>query len=201
MNTPQSFIEKVASLVRYHAFMRGYKYPSAIIAQMCLESNYGNSQLSAVYHNYFGLKCGAYWSGQSVNMSTKEEYTVGTQVQTRDNFRVYDSLENGIRGYFDFIDTKRYNNLREAVSPEDYLNKIKADGYATSSKYVENNTRVIKTYSLEKYDWPTEPDLNMAIDVIAEYVLAHKFGNGHEVRKEMIYDLVRVRVNEKAGGH
>ena len=50
----------------------------AIVAQAIVESNWGKSLLAAKYHNYFGLKCGKNWRGKSVNLKTKEEYTVGT---------------------------------------------------------------------------------------------------------------------------
>jgi flagellum-specific peptidoglycan hydrolase FlgJ len=85
-------------------------------------------------------------------MKTKEEYTTGTLTTIRDNFRVYDNMADGVRGYFDFISTPRYANLRMANTPREYLEMIKADGYATSSSYVANNMRVVESYGLMKYD-------------------------------------------------
>ena len=46
----------------------------------------------------------------------------------------------------------RNRNLRGIQDPGEYLNTIKADGYATSSAYVENNMRIIRQYRLTKYD-------------------------------------------------
>jgi murein L,D-transpeptidase YcbB/YkuD len=98
------------------------------------------------------MKCGNSWKGKSVNMQTKEEYSKGTLSTIRDNFRVYDSVEEGIKGYFDFISTKRYANLKNATTPQQYLEMIRADGYATSYTYVTTNMNCIKKWDLTQYD-------------------------------------------------
>ena len=152
--TIDSFITQIAPLIQKHAFERGYKVASPIIAQACIESAFGTSKLSAQFHNYFGLKCGSSWKGASVNMKTKEEYTPGTLTTIKDNFRAYSSMEEGVKGYFDFISTKRYAKLKKATTPKEYLETIKAAGYATSSAYVQTNMNAIKKYNLTRYDTP-----------------------------------------------
>lgn len=147
-----SFINQIAPLIQSEAKKREYKVCSPIIAQACCESAYGTSSLGYKYHNYFGLKCGSKWKGKSVNLKTKEEYTVGTLTTIRDNFRVYDSMDEGVKGYFDFISTKRYSNLLSAETPNEYLERIKADGYATSSKYVQTNMNLVIKHNLMMYD-------------------------------------------------
>jgi hypothetical protein len=109
--------------------------------------------LSARWNNFFGLKCGSAWKGASVNLSTKEEYTQGQLTTIRDNFRAYSSMEEGVKGYFDFVSTKRYGNLKNATTPRQYLEYIKADGYATASSYVNSNLNVISRHDLERFDW------------------------------------------------
>lgn len=146
------FIKTIAPIIQEHAKKNGYKIASAIIAQACLESAYGLSGLSANYYNYFGLKCGSAWKGKSVNLSTKEEYTKGTLTNIKDNFRVFDNMAAGVAGYFEFISTTRYKNLKTAKTPQEYLERIKADGYATSSTYVANNMALVTKYNLQKYD-------------------------------------------------
>lgn len=47
-----------------------------------------------------------------------EEYTPGTLTQIKDNFRVYDNMEEGVKGYFEFIQLSRYQNLRGITDPE-----------------------------------------------------------------------------------
>lgn len=146
------FINKIAPIIRKVAIERGYKVCSPVIAQACCESNYGISQLSAKYNNFFGLKCGSSWKGDSVNMKTKEEYTVGTLTTIKDNFRAYKDMTQGVNGYYDFINTKRYANLKDAKTPREYLEFIKADGYATSSTYVNTCMSFVTKHNLTKYD-------------------------------------------------
>lgn len=150
--TKQEFIEKIAGYVKKYAPQYGIKVHSAPIAQAILESGWGKSKLAATYHNYFGLKCGTKWTGKSVNLATQEEYTAGTLTTIKGNFRVYDSMEEGVKGYFDFLQLARYENLKGITDPQKYLETIKADGYATSSTYVENNMKLVKQYELTKYD-------------------------------------------------
>ncbi len=148
----KEFINNIGYIIQEEAKARGYKVCSPIIAQACLESNYGVSMLSARWNNFFGMKCGSSWKGPSVNLSTKEEYTVGQLTTIRDNFRAYSSMEEGVKGYFDFISTKRYANLKNATTAKEYLEFIKADGYATSSSYVNSCMSVISRHDLERFD-------------------------------------------------
>lgn len=146
------FIEQIAGFVVKYADTYGIKVHSPIIAQAIVESGSGKSKLAAVYHNYFGLKCGTKWTGKSVNMKTNEEYSPGILTEIRDNFRVYESMEEGVKGYFEFIQLQRYQNLKGITDPEKYLETIKADGYATSTIYVQINMKVIAQYGLTAYD-------------------------------------------------
>lgn len=194
----ESFISLIAPYILREAKALGYKFPSAIIAQACIESNFGASKLSSLYYNYFGLKCGSSWKGKSVNMKTNEEYTAGTLTAIRDNFRVFNSMADGIDGYFDFINTARYKNLLQATSSRNYLELIKSDGYATSSTYVDTVYKIVEQYNLTKYDEQqgVDEELDNAITVIAKAVIKGKYGNGHETRSFAIYEAIRKRVNE-----
>ena len=151
-NEQINFINQIRPLIEKYASQYGYNANviDAIVGQACLESAYGKSELSAKYHNYFGMKCGSYWKGKSVNMRTHEEFNVGVISVINDNFRVYENMDAGVRGYFDFISTSRYQNLKLTTTPEEYLNTIKSDGYATASSYVNNVMKVVN--SLPKND-------------------------------------------------
>ena len=148
----QDFITKIAGYIQKIAPEYEIRVNSPVIAQAILESAFGESKLSSVYHNYFGLKCGTAWKGKSVNMKTQEEYTPGTKTTIRDNFRVYGSMEEGVRGYFEFIQMARYRNLKGITDPQKYLETIIRDGYATSSTYVKNCMALINEYGLTRYD-------------------------------------------------
>ena len=208
--TNSEFIEQIAKCVKKYAYVYGIEVHSPIIAQAILESGWGKSCLASKYHNYFGLKCGSAWKGKSVNMATKEEYKVGTLTNIRDNFRVYDSMEAGVKGYFDFINTSRYANLKGVKSPEEYVKRIKADGYATSSKYVDNIMRVIRDNKLTRFDGNGDGDMKKEeltgraltgkeiIDILAKRVINGDYGVGADRREKLgeLYSIVQKRVNE-----
>jgi peptidoglycan hydrolase-like protein with peptidoglycan-binding domain len=124
----------------------GLKAIPAIVSQACLESNYGASKLSSKYHNYWGMKCGSSYKGKSVNMTTQEEYEAGTKTTIKSNFRSYNSIEDGVKGYCEFITgMKRYKNLIGVTDDNKYIELIKADGWATDSKYVTTIKNILPT--------------------------------------------------------
>ena len=199
----KAFIAEIAPIIRRMAKEYGYHVASPIIAQACIESAYGTSSLGYKYHNYFGMKCGSSWKGSSVNLRTKEEYTVGTLTTIRDNFRTYANMEEGVRGYFEFIQAKRYTNLKAAKTPKEYLTLIKQDGYATSSTYVNTNMSCISKWDLEKWDNDgyAPEDKTDEVEAIAREVIAGKWGNGAERKRRLMqagYDatVIQKRVNE-----
>lgn len=174
----QEFIKKIAGYVRKYAADYGIAVHSPIIAQAILESGWGESKLASVYHNYFGLKCGTKWKGRSVNMKTQEEYSPGTKTTITDNFRVYSNMDEGVKGYFEFIQLPRYQNLKGITDPKKYLQTIKDDGYATSSTYVADVFRCVEAYGLTEYDGKEEGGIAMTekelrqkpVDYLAQYV-------------------------------
>lgn len=193
----KQFIDTIGPIIRAEAKARGYKVCSAAISQACIESGYNTSLLSLKYHNYFGMKCGSAWKGPSVNMATKEEYN-STLVSIRDNFRVYPDMISGVKGYYDFISTKRYANLKDANTAEEYLKLIKQDGYATSSSYVNTCMNVVLKHDLTIYDSynakPITPELILKI-------IAGKYGNGKARETALTnegyrYDDVRKKIND-----
>lgn len=150
-----NFIQKIAPYIVNEGQKRGYKIFSTVIAQAIIESRYGQSTLGYKYHNYFGLKAGSAWVLQkkpSVVLKTKEEYTVGTLTTIKDAFRAYPDMAAGVAGYYDFISTKRYANLKSAVTYRQYAEYLKADGYATSSSYVSTLCNTVEQYNLIVYD-------------------------------------------------
>ena len=194
--TKTEFINKVASYVQLYAPKYDIECYSPIIAQAVLESGYGKSLLG-VKNNFFGLKCGRGWNGKSISLKTMEEYKVGTKTQITDNFRVYDTMSEGIKGYFDFINTARYKNLKHVTDPTEYLTLIKKDGYATSSTYVKDLSNVIRNLGLTKYDAKADKTLER----VAHNVIDGLYGIG-STRKLLLekegfnYKVVQKRVNE-----
>jgi hypothetical protein len=211
-----TFIKNIANAVKTYMGTYGIKVASPIIAQAIHESNWGKSSLASKYHNYFGLKCGSKWAGKSVNMTTKEEYKAGTLTTIKDNFRVYDNLNAGVKGYFDFINNSRYSNLKGVTDPEKYVENLKADGYATDSKYVSKIMNYINLYNLTQYDSSSSTSSSSSgsttaskastsatktVSEIAKEVVAGKWGNGTERKKKLEaagynYAAIQAEVNK-----
>jgi flagellum-specific peptidoglycan hydrolase FlgJ len=155
----EEFIEKVAECVNAIRKEFGIEVASPIIAQACLESTYGTTN-KATHNNYFGLKyrpnrcpsaCGTFVD------DSKEQLEDGTIIPITDQWFEFETLEKGIRGYFEYTSIDRYKALKGETDPKKYLEKIKEAGYATDLEYVNKVYRVITNWDLTKYDPKEEP--------------------------------------------
>lgn len=148
----EEFINAIGPIISTYALRNGYKFPSAIIAQAIHESGV-TSALGKKYHNYWGMKCGSSWSGPSVNLKT-QEVVKGVYVNCSANWRVYETMEAGVAGYFEFIKMKRYQNLKSATCGSDYLHKICKDGWCTAAEdtYVGRCENYVSSYNLTRFD-------------------------------------------------
>ncbi len=176
-----AFIAKIAPLIRAEAEKRGYHTCAAVIAQAVIESAAGTSGL-AKYFNFFGLKSGSSWKGKVVNLKTKEEYTPGKLTTITDGFRVYSNMEDGVKGYYDFISTKRYANLKTATDYKQYATLIKQDGYATSSTYVKTLCSTVEKYGLTSWDKAYNPPKQASQDV-SQYPTLKRGSKGAYVKE------------------
>lgn len=153
--TTQELISEAAKYIQKYAPKYGIKVYSPILGQMLLESAKGTSELAVNANNYFGLKYKQGRCPTAVGIYYKkgsEQNADGSYVVSNMQWCKFKNLENCIIGYFDFINISRYSNLKGVTDPKEYLEKIKADGYATSLKYVDNVYNVIQSYNLTKYD-------------------------------------------------
>ena len=152
MSTQQQFIDQVGKAAQ--AYYLKYKIlPSLVIAMAIKESGWGSSKLASINHNYFGMKwntkCGTKW----VEYNTKE-FKDGKYITIKAKFRSYDTMEEGIQGFYDFLTGyKRYANLIGEKDPATACQKIQADGWATAPDYaVSLYTNYILKYNLTAYD-------------------------------------------------
>lgn len=151
----KSFIDQIAVHVKKYAPIYGIKVCSPIIAQAILESAWGTSELAQNAHNYFGLKYREGRCKTCTGIYTKigsEQNANGSYTSSQMQWCKFDDMENGVIGYFDFINISNYANLKGVSDPWQYLVNIKADGYATSLKYAENLYSIINVWDLEQYD-------------------------------------------------
>lgn len=159
----QEFIEQIAALIKKYAPSYGIKVYSPIIAQAILESAYGTSELAVNACNYFGLKYREGRCKTCIGIYDKvgsEQNKDGSYTSSAMKWCKFEDMENGVIGYFDFTNISNYSNLKGVTDPREYLENIKADGYATSLNYVDNLMSVIENWSLTDYDEKEEKDMS-----------------------------------------
>lgn len=149
MYTDESFLFAIKPYVL--ADMRASDILASLTAaQAFIESNKGNSGLTAKANNLFGIK-GKY-NGQSVTMLTTE-YVNGSPVKVNADFRKYPTWAESIADHsalFNRLD--RYANLRGLTNYKLACQFVQADGYATSPTYASTLTNTIEKYKLWKWD-------------------------------------------------
>jgi flagellum-specific peptidoglycan hydrolase FlgJ len=128
---------------------------SLIIAQACLESNFGRSGLAQNGKNLFGIK-GSY-NGQSVTMRT-HEYQRGKKIWIDASFRKYpswyESLEDLAKLYINGVSWDK-NKYRSIIGETNYVmacKKVQESGYCTDPNYAAKLINIIEKYDLTKYD-------------------------------------------------
>ncbi|GAA0728620.1 glucosaminidase domain-containing protein [Clostridium malenominatum] len=131
--------------------------PSILIGQAIIESNWGNSTLSAEHNNLFGIKSTKSWKGKVVDMKTSENYN-DTIVAT---FRAYDSKKDSLDDYAQFLKNNKRYKENGVFNATDYINQAKAidkAGYSTKkdetgkNMYADLLTQIIKEYNLQLID-------------------------------------------------
>ena len=126
--------------------------PSLTIAQAILESNWGRSGLSRDCYNFFGMKWSRGCGCDYKEYKTKEQKKDGSYITITAKFRKYNSVSEGIKGYYDFLQYRRYQNLRGVTDYNKACDLIRQDGWATSLSYAHNLKNYIKQYDLDDYD-------------------------------------------------
>ncbi|MEC1023765.1 phage tail protein [Bacillus paralicheniformis] len=129
---------------------------SLIIAQACLESGWGTSELARKGNNLFGIK-GTY-NGQYVLMWTTEYDKNGNATQVQARFRKYPSRYESIQDLAKlYINGTSWDpgHYKAVVGEKDYKNATAAlvkAGYATDPNYATKLNSLIFTYKLTQYD-------------------------------------------------
>lgn len=153
--TTNELITKAVKYIKKYAPKYSITVYSPILAQLLLESAKGTSELAINANNYFGLKYKIGRCPTAIGIYNKygsEQLADGSYSYSPMKWFKFKDLESCIVGYLDFINIQRYFNLKNVTDPTEYLERIKADGYATSLDYIQNLLRVIETYNLTKYD-------------------------------------------------
>jgi len=119
---------------------------SITMAQACLESENGNSELSKKSNNHFGIKCKNDWTGGR---------SYHDDDQKNECFRKYNSVEDSYIDHTDYlVTTKRYKYLFN-LSNKDYdawAKGLREAGYATDPQYAQRLIKIIEDEKLHALD-------------------------------------------------
>lgn len=150
------FIEKVkdGAIAGWYA---GKILPSVTIAQACLESGWGTSELATKANNLFGIKASKDWTGESYTVKTAEYTNDGKKYYINAPFRKYRNWSDSLVDHARFFHTPawREDNYKAVIGEVDYRKACKflqSAGYATSQEYAGQLIGLIEMYKLYKYD-------------------------------------------------
>ncbi|HJU49962.1 MAG TPA: flagellar assembly peptidoglycan hydrolase FlgJ [Pseudogulbenkiania sp.] len=116
--------------------------PELVLAHAALESGWGKRSIKAAdgkeSHNLFGIKAGANWQGDSVNVLTTE-YVNGTAVKKVDKFRAYASYSDAFADYAKLLSSStRYQSaLNQGGDMMAFARGLQSGGYATDPHYAQ----------------------------------------------------------------
>ena len=135
------FLARMTPVAREVAADLGISH-KIVLAQAALESGWGKSVKG---NNFFGIKSHGKAGGADV---VTHEVIDGERVKITDNFRQYDSPEDSIRGYGQFLkENKRYKQFLQAGQSGNettQLSALQSSGYATDPDYGQKLAAIIK---------------------------------------------------------
>ena len=148
MNKNQSYADQYAEAAMEQ--MKRYGIPASVtLAQGILESSNGESELSRLGNNHFGIKATASW------LKNGGEYLVYTDDKPNEKFCKYSSVADSYEHHSKFLaNNQRYAKCFQ-LSPDDYKGWTKGiakAGYASGMGYAAHLQDIIERNGLQKYD-------------------------------------------------
>ena len=121
-----------------------------VIAQAALETGWGQKiikgQNGDSSNNLFNIKADSRWAGDKVTKDTLE-FEQGAMVKKSEPFRTYQSLNDSVDDYINFLSTsERYQEaLQSSGNVEHFLQGLQKAGYATDPQYADKILGTLKT--------------------------------------------------------
>ncbi|HWR77762.1 MAG TPA: flagellar assembly peptidoglycan hydrolase FlgJ [Thiobacillus sp.] len=122
-----------------------------MLGQAALETGWGKAEIRGAdgqnSHNLFGIKAGAGWKGQTVDIVTTE-YVNGKPQKQVESFRAYDSYADSFRDYANLLrGNARYQNvIAQGQDAAGFAQGLQQAGYATDPKYAQKLMSVIRQF-------------------------------------------------------
>ena len=150
-----AFILKAAAAARSSQWVTDVP-ASVTIAQAILESDWGRSELSTEYNNYFGIKALTKPGSAGVAWFDVWEVIDDEDVIQTEPFRAYN---NAVESFVDhgefFLGNRRYRRaLAVRSDPRAFARAINRAGYATDPDYAPKLIELMDRFDLYIYDLP-----------------------------------------------
>lgn len=148
MSKNQQYAEKYAAEAMEQ--MKRYGIPASVtLAQGILESSNGQSELSQLGNNHFGVKASGSW------LKNGGDYLVYTDDKPNEKFCKYATVGDSYEHHSKILkNSSRYSQCFK-LSPDDYkgwTKGIERGGYATNGGYAASLQKIIEANGLQKYD-------------------------------------------------
>ena len=148
MSKNQQYAEKYAAEAMEQ--MKRYGIPASVtLAQGILESSNGQSELSQLGNNHFGMKASGSW------LKNGGDYLVYTDDKPNEKFCKYATVGDSYEHHSKILkNSSRYSQCFK-LSPDDYkgwTKGIERGGYATNGGYAASLQKIIEANGLQKYD-------------------------------------------------
>jgi len=152
--SPEDFVRHLYPIAEQAAERLGVD-PRMMLAQTALETGWGRHMIpredGSNSFNLFGIKADQRWDGEAAEVSTLE-YRNGTPRQERWAFRAYDSFEQSMQDYVDFLTANpRYKQaLQKTDDAQAFAKGLQRAGYATDPQYANKIVNIMDGSTLNQ---------------------------------------------------
>lgn len=146
---PQDFVDKLMPYAVKATKDVGMN-PLVLVAQAALETGWGKHVPSN--NNYYGIKAGSSWEGETMDLSSAEFEGDGF-VDRVSSFRAYPSVLESMKDYVKLITTSnRYAKASQlSFDPKEYFKEIQNAGYATDPNYADKLINISQKIAFMAY--------------------------------------------------
>ncbi|MCL1125453.1 flagellar assembly peptidoglycan hydrolase FlgJ [Shewanella surugensis] len=147
--SPEAFVAKLYPYAQTAAAQLGTQ-AEVLIAQSALETGWGqkiiHTQEGVNSHNFFNIKVGKGWQGNSAEVDTLE-FEQGKTVKQKAQFRVYDDIKQSFNDFVGLLTQgERYQAaMKQAQDPQAFMQGLQVAGYATDPQYAKKVLRVMQS--------------------------------------------------------
>lgn len=170
--TRQAFVNRIAPIAKKLQGQYGI-FASVSMAQAMIESDFGQSGLSANYNNLYGVKTDRD-DPNGVDLKTLE-YEDDEWIEITDRFKVYSSWEESMTAHAQLMvngvswNPDYYKAVTDGKTPAQQAQGLQTAGYATDPNYADKLIQMMDEWNLYQYNQvETATTISTSSDAIQE---------------------------------